>query len=93
MLYLKEHEQQIDLSMASNVFNYILLKGQKLSSNHYSYLGLEAIHNFETCTLILFDTNIKLIFTLQGEYQTKQSNPAHYQTFIEKIETIYQTHR
>ena len=93
MLRLIEKECLIDLAKAKNVFNYILLKGQKLSDNHYGYLGLEAIHNFETCTLTLFDSNVKLNFTLQGDYQTKIQSPAGGRLFLEKVETIYQGHR
>ncbi|WP_415890678.1 DUF3081 family protein [Neptuniibacter sp. SY11_33] len=92
MLHLIEKECLIDLAKAKNVFNYILLKGQKLSDNHYSYLGLEAIHNFETCTLTLFDANVKLNFTLRGDYQTKLCNPASSRSFLAKIENIYQHH-
>jgi len=93
MLHLLKNECQIDLAKAQNVFNYILLKGQKLSDNHYSYMGLEASHNFDTCTWTLFDADVKLNFNMRGEYQTKVSNPAHSHSFLEKIESIYQAHR
>ncbi|WP_415898781.1 DUF3081 family protein [Neptuniibacter sp. QD48_11] len=93
MLRLVKKECQIDLTKAKGVFNYILLKGKKLSHNHYSYLGLEAIHNFDTCTLTLFDSNVKLNFTMKDDYQTKLVSPAGFRLFLEKIETISQRYR
>ncbi|MGB0205874.1 MAG: DUF3081 family protein [Neptuniibacter sp.] len=87
-----ETDNRIDVLKTLSVFNCILDHGLKDGHGHYSYSGVYAEHSHDGYNISLYDSSVRLDVMFHNTYQVKYEQKNQLNTFLNKLDHIYQKH-